>query len=137
MSIKLFFLLTTAASSAQPVQLMVYVLLPPLPPGARKSDYAPATAPNNAIARGRQGDNSGSEELVHALQVAFENNWPDAGSTGPGRKKTKMAARETVGCGDDEDDEEGEKDRSNSKSKSKAPTPLDQALAAAFIHNST
>ncbi len=124
---------------------MAYVLIPPLPPGARKSDYVPVeqrprTRQRQTAAKGkaRAGDNSGSKELVNMLQVAFESNWPGAGSadapgTGPGEKKTKKPvrpAREMVVVLDDEDEEEEEKE------KSKIPTPLDQALAAAFTHNS-
>lgn len=82
---------------------MVYVLVLPFPPGARKSDYAPVkkrpcTCQRQTAAKvkARAGDDSSSKELVHVLQIAFENEWPGAGSTGPSRKKTKMAARETV-----------------------------------------
>ncbi|KAH9055280.1 hypothetical protein EDB87DRAFT_1338580 [Lactarius vividus] len=117
-------------------QLMAYVLVPRLPPGARRSDYAPVrqrprTRQRQTAAKGkaRAGDNSGSNELVHMLQVAFENNWPGAGSARPSGKKTKKAAEETVVVVDDEDEEE-------ESDKSKIPTPLDQALAAAFTHNS-
>ncbi|KAH9041043.1 hypothetical protein EDB85DRAFT_1886676 [Lactarius pseudohatsudake] len=119
-------------------QLMAYILVPPLPPGALKSDYMPVqqrsrTRQRQTAVKGkaRAGDNAGSKELVHVLQVAFENNWPGAGSTGPSGQKTKKAAKETVVVVDDEDDEDEESD------KSKIPTPLDQALAAAFTHDST
>ncbi|KAH9012157.1 hypothetical protein EDB84DRAFT_970917 [Lactarius hengduanensis] len=119
-------------------QLMAYVLVPPLPPGARKSDYMPVkqrshTRQRQTAAKGkaRAGDNAGPKELVHVLQVAFENNWPGAGSTGPSGKTTKKAAKETVVVVDDEDDDEEDSD------KSKIPTPLDEALAAAFTYNST
>jgi hypothetical protein len=84
-------------------QLMAHVLIPPLPRGARKSDYVPVEErlrkrkrQNADKGKARAGDNSGSTALVHALQGAFENNW--------GTKKI--------------------------------PTPLDQALSAAFTHNS-
>ncbi|KAH8983272.1 hypothetical protein EDB86DRAFT_3085513 [Lactarius hatsudake] len=70
-------------------------------------------------------DNSGPKELVHVLQVAFENNWPGAVNTGPSGKKTKKAERETVVVVDDKDDEEDEKDKSKY-----------QALATAFTHSS-
>ncbi|KAH9069566.1 hypothetical protein EDB83DRAFT_439520 [Lactarius deliciosus] len=118
-------------------QPMAYVLVPPLQPGARKSDYMPVkershTRQRQTAAKGKAhaGDNASSKELVHVLQVAFENNWPGAGSTGPSGRK-KKAAKETVVVVNDEDDEEEDSD------KSKIPTPLDQALAAAFTHNST
>jgi hypothetical protein len=82
---------------------MAHVLIPPLPRGARKSDYVPVEErlrtrkrQNADKGKARAGDNSGSTALVHALQGAFENNW--------GTKKI--------------------------------PTPLDQALSAAFTHNS-
>ncbi|KAH9167665.1 hypothetical protein EDB89DRAFT_107258 [Lactarius sanguifluus] len=90
------------------------------------------TRQRQTVAKGkaRAGDNAGSKELVHVLQVAFENNWPGAGSTGPSGKKTKKAAKETVVVVDDDDDDED-------SDKSKIPTPLDEALAAAFTHNST
>ncbi|KAI9436062.1 hypothetical protein H4582DRAFT_2079203 [Lactarius indigo] len=58
-------------------QLMTYVLVPPIPPGARKSDYAPVRQrprtrqrQTAAKGKGRAGDNLGSKELVHVLQVA-------------------------------------------------------------------
>ncbi|KAH9013541.1 hypothetical protein EDB84DRAFT_1532527, partial [Lactarius hengduanensis] len=86
------------------VQLMAYVIVPLLPPAARKSDYMPTAAKWKA----RAGDNSSLMELVYVLRVAFENNWPGAGSTGPSGKTTKKAAKETVVVVDDEDDEEEE-----------------------------
>ncbi|KAH9013544.1 hypothetical protein EDB84DRAFT_892537 [Lactarius hengduanensis] len=117
-------------------ELMVYVLVPPLPPGACKSNYMPVeqrscTRQRQTAAKwkARTGNNSGSMEPMYMLQVAFENNWPGAGSAGPSGK-TK-AAKETVVVVDDEDDDSEESD------KSKILTPLDQALAAAFTHNST
>ncbi|KAH9069532.1 hypothetical protein EDB83DRAFT_438660 [Lactarius deliciosus] len=117
---------------------MAYVLVPLLPPGARKSDYMPVKQRSRTLQfqtvttwKARAGDNSGSMELVYVLQVAFVNTWPGAGSTGPSEKMTKKAAKETVVVVDDEDDEEEESD------KSKIPMPLDEALAAAFTLNST
>ncbi|KAH8999814.1 hypothetical protein EDB86DRAFT_2828096 [Lactarius hatsudake] len=114
---------------------MAHAIVPPLPPGARKSDYMPVkhrsrTRQRQTAAKGKAwaGDDSGSKELVQVLQVSFENNWPGAGGTGPSGKKTKKATKETVVAADDEDDEEEESD------KSKILMPLNQALAAAFIH---
>ncbi|KAH9019902.1 hypothetical protein EDB83DRAFT_119289 [Lactarius deliciosus] len=82
---------------------MVYVLVPPLLPGACKSDYPPMkqrpwTRQRQTTAKGKAqaGDNLGSKELVYVLQVAFEN-WPGAGSTGHSRKKTKAAREMVVG----------------------------------------
>ncbi|KAH9036066.1 hypothetical protein EDB84DRAFT_1437744 [Lactarius hengduanensis] len=118
-------------------QLMAYVLVPPLPPGARKSDYMPVqkrsrTRQRQTAVRGKRGQGTMRPRRNSCmLQVAFENNWPGAGSTGPSGQKTKKAAKETVVVADDEDDEDEESD------KSKIPTPLDEALAAAFTLDST
>ncbi|KAH9069621.1 hypothetical protein EDB83DRAFT_2674316 [Lactarius deliciosus] len=116
---------------------MAYVLVPPLPPGVRSSDYMPVKQQSRtrqrqlaAKEKARAGDNEGSKEIVHVPQVAFENNWPGADCTSTGPMGNK-AAKETVVVVDDEDDEEEEGD------KSKVPMPLDQALAAAFTHNPT
>ncbi|KAH9036074.1 hypothetical protein EDB84DRAFT_1197913 [Lactarius hengduanensis] len=76
------------------------------------NDPAHASAKTAAKGKARAGDNAGPKELVHVLQVAFENNWPGAGSTGPSGKKTKKAVKETVVVVDDEDDEEEESDKS-------------------------
>ena len=121
---------------------MVYVLVPPLPRGAHKSDYVPVkqllrTRERQTAAskrKARAGDNSGSRDLMPALQGAYENNWDStvAPSWGPKKKKTtKKPAKETLVVLDDEDDEE------DKRQKSKKPTmSLDQALAAAFTQNS-
>ncbi|KAH9014041.1 hypothetical protein EDB84DRAFT_1568350 [Lactarius hengduanensis] len=82
-------------------QLMAYVLVPP-----------PARRAQPPSGKRGQGTIRGSMELVYVLQVAFENNWPGAGSTGPRGKMTKKAAKETVVVVDDEDDEEEESDKS-------------------------
>ena len=62
---------------------MAYVLVPPLPRGAHKSDYVPVkqllrtrelqTAASKGKARA--GDNSGSRDLMQVRQGAFEDNW--------------------------------------------------------------
>ena len=124
-------------------QLIVYVLAPPLPCGAHKSGYVPVkqllcTRERQTTAskgKARAGDNSGSKDLMQALQGAFENNWDStvAPSWGPKRKKktTKNPAKETLVVLDDEEYEE------DKRKKSKKPTKsLDQALAVAFTHNS-
>ncbi|KAH9167667.1 hypothetical protein EDB89DRAFT_2124269 [Lactarius sanguifluus] len=120
------------------VQPIAYVLVPFLPPGARTSDYIPVMQRSRTRQRqtaakwkARAGDNLGSMELVYLLQVAFENNWPGAGSMGPSGKMTKKAAEEAVVVVDDEVTKREESD------KFKIPTPFDQALAAAFAHNLT
>ena len=60
---------------------MAHVLIPPLPSGARKSDYLPVEQrprPRDrrftANGKARAGDNSGSNELMHVLQNACESN---------------------------------------------------------------
>jgi hypothetical protein len=114
---------------------MAHVLIPPLHPGARKSDYAPVEQRFRTAAKGkaRAGDNSGSNELMHVLQNAFESNWFGPGSSAEPRKKKrgrgrpKKPAEEIVVVVDDEEDDEAVKEN---------PTSLDQALAKAFTHNS-
>ena len=114
---------------------MAHVLVPPIPRGAHKSDYVPVKQlfrtreRQTAASKGeaRAGDNSGSRDLMQALQGAFENNWDStvAPSWGPKKKKktTKKPAKETLVVLDDEDDEE------DKRQKSKKPTTsLDQAL---------
>ncbi|KAH9069588.1 hypothetical protein EDB83DRAFT_439867 [Lactarius deliciosus] len=98
------------------VQLMAFVLVLPLPPAPAshmlvKQRSRTRQRQTAAKWKARTGDNSGSMELVCVLQVAFENNWPGAGSTGPSGKMTKKAAKETVVVVDDEDDEEEESDK--------------------------
>ncbi|KAH9069511.1 hypothetical protein EDB83DRAFT_2518282 [Lactarius deliciosus] len=103
----LFLLLTITTSSAQPAQdqetegtgAIDGIRPRTIPPGAHKSDYMPVkqrfrTRQRQTAAKrkARAGNNAGSKDLVHVLQVAFENNWPGAGSTGPSGKKTKKAA---------------------------------------------
>ena len=88
--------------------LMAYVLVPPLPRGAHKSDYVPVKQSlrtrerQTAASKGkaRAGNNSGSRDLMQALQGAFENNWDStvAPSWGPKKKKktTKKPAKEML-----------------------------------------
>ena len=76
------------------------------------------------------GDNSGSTDLIQALQGAFANNWGSINAPGTGaREKKKKTAKEMVVVLDDDEDKDGEE-------KSKVPTSLEQALAATFMHNS-
>ena len=132
-------------SKIQTPQFMAHVLVPSLPPGARKSDYAPVKQRprtrdrRTAKGKARAGDNSGSNELMHVLQNAFESNWYGPGSTNTSprekrkkRRTKKKPAKEIVVVDDDEDEEEGEKE----KEKANLPTSLDQALATAFSLNS-
>ncbi|KAF8256767.1 hypothetical protein EI94DRAFT_1710240 [Lactarius quietus] len=79
---------TTSTSVVQPAQngkkwkrqLMAHVLVPPLPSGTRKSDYMPVGQRpctcdrRSAKGKARAGVNSGSKELMHVLQIAFESN---------------------------------------------------------------
>ena len=62
---------------------MAYVFVPPLPRGAHKSYYVPVKQllrtreRQTAVSKGkaRAGDNSGSRDLMQALQGAFDDNW--------------------------------------------------------------
>jgi hypothetical protein len=63
-------------------------VIPPLPSGARKSDYVPLDkllrVPKHCVVAKNKapiGDNTSSSALVAALQGAFENNSIGAGST--------------------------------------------------------
>ncbi|KAH8999817.1 hypothetical protein EDB86DRAFT_611664 [Lactarius hatsudake] len=49
--------------------------------------------PDRGQGKARAGDHSSSKELVHVLQVAFENIWPGAGCTGPSGKKRRRQER--------------------------------------------
>jgi hypothetical protein len=104
---------------------MAHVLVPPLPSSICKSDYEsvkerPRTHDRRSSAKGksRAGDNSGSNELIHVLQNAFESNWygPDSTNTSP-REKTqkkrmkKKPAKELVVVVESDDEEEGENDK--------------------------
>ena len=122
----------TKNSGEQVTQLMVYVLVLPLLRSAHKSGYVPVKQLLRTCER--QKTASKGKARAGALQGVFENIWDStvAPSWGPKRKKKrKQPAKETLVVLDDEDDEE---DKSQ---KSKKPTTsLDQALAAAFTHNS-
>jgi hypothetical protein len=121
---------------------MAYVLVPPLPPGMRKSDYRPLgellrTREQGPRAKGkaRVGDNSGSTELVAALQGAFKNNSLGAGSAKilpTRRRKEKQKAVDPV----DVAEVVGDEDKDDGEGQSKGSTDLAVALAKAFIHNS-
>ena len=102
---------------------MAHILIPPLPPGTRKSDYVPVEkrlrtrkqqTAAGAKGKARAGDNLGSRDLAQALQGTFDTNWPIAGSAHAGPKEKEKLEKE----------------------KSRILTPLDQALAVAFTHNS-
>ena len=115
---------------------MAHVLVPSLPP---KSDYGsfeqrPCTHDRRASGEGQTcaGDKSGSNELMHALQNAFESNWSGPCSTNTRPRATKKPAKEIVVVVDDEDEEEGEK-----AAKASLPTSLNQALATAFSLDSS
>ncbi|KAN0136375.1 hypothetical protein V8E53_005743 [Lactarius tabidus] len=102
-----------------------------------QSSNAP-TRNRRSSARGktRAGDNSGSNELMHVLQNAFESGWygPASTNTSPRERKKrrtkKKLAKEVVVVEDSNDEGEKEKDQAN------LPTSLDQALAPAFTLNS-
>ena len=87
--------------------------------------------------KARAGDNSGSNELIHVLQDAFESNWYRPGNTNTSRREKirnerrtkKKPAKEVVVVDDDADEEEGTE-------TANLPASLDQALAAAFSVNS-
>ncbi|KAN0136400.1 hypothetical protein V8E53_005768 [Lactarius tabidus] len=97
--------------------LMAHVLIPPLLPGPRKSDYAPVEQQlrtcESRSAGNEQGwarHNSSSKELIHVLQNAFQSNWNGPGSTNtsPRKKMTKgtKLAKEIVVVVDDEGEKE-------------------------------
>jgi hypothetical protein len=120
---------------------MAHVLVLSLSPGGRSSDYEPVkqcprTRNRRSSDKGktRAGDNSGSNELMHMLQNAFESNWYGPGSTNTSpkekrkkRRTKKKPTKEVVVVEDSDDEEEGEKDKDN------LPTSLDQALATALM----
>ena len=130
---------------------MARILVPSLPPGARKSDYAPVKQrprPRNRRSSGKgkacAGDSSGSNELMHVLQNAFESNWygPGSKNTSPSakmrkkRRTKKKPAKVVVVVDDDEDEEEREQEKEKETETANLPTSLDQALATAFSLNS-
>jgi hypothetical protein len=123
---------------------MAHVLIPPLPSGARKSDYVPLEKllrmPEHRIAaknKARIGDNASSSALVAALQGAFENNSIGSGSTKTARarrkrEKTKaIVPVEVVEVVDDVDESEDEDEL-----RKKGSNKLARALSSAFAHNS-
>jgi hypothetical protein len=123
---------------------MAYVLIPPLPSGARKSDYVPmknllrmCEHRDAAKNKPRVGDNGSSSALVAALQGAFDNNSLGAGSTktpGTRRKRGKMKAATPVEVVEVVDDAgEGE---DQGEVRNKGTTTLACALSNAFAHNS-
>ena len=124
---------------------MAYVLIPPLPSGARKSNYVPL----KKVLRKREhrvgakkkapiGDNASSSALVAALQGAFENNSMGAGSTKTARARRKRGKKravlpvEVVEVVDDVDESEDK-----GELKNKGSNNLARALSSAFAHNST
>ena len=126
---------------------MAYVLVPPLPPGARKSDYVPLEQlhrkpERSDAAKGkvRAGDNSGSAALAAALQDAFKSNASGSGRTdsptargkrkGRGKQKAVEPSVETIEVVDDEDEDEG------AEARNQGSATLAHALDAAFAHNS-
>jgi hypothetical protein len=124
--------------------MMAHVLIPPLPSGARKSDYVPLEKllrmrKHRVAAKNRApiGDNASSSALVAALQGAFENNSIGEGSTKtPGarrkREKTKAVVPvEVVEVVDDVDESEDVGELRN-----KGSNNLARALSSAFAHNS-
>ena len=129
-------------------QLMAHVLVPSLPPGAQKSEYAPVKQRprrcdrrSSGKGKARAGDNSGSNEQMHVLRNTFEGNWygPGSTNTSPKERRTKnrtkkKPAKETVVVDDDEDEDEGQQPKE--KESANLPTLLDQALATAFSLNS-
>jgi hypothetical protein len=74
-----------------------------------------------AKGKARARVNSGSKGLMHALQHAFESNWPGNGSTNvPGTGSREMTAVVVVDHKEEEED---------GKERFKITTPLDQVLA--------
>jgi hypothetical protein len=120
---------------------MAYVLIPPLPPGAHKSDYVPLEEiihmheQRAAKGKARVGDNSGSSTLVAALQGAFKNNTSGAGSVKiqGARVKRRKAVEpvEVVKVVDGVDEGEGK-----DEARIQGSTDLARALSNAFAHNS-
>ena len=96
---------------------MANILVPSLPPGAQKSDYASVKQrlrrhdrQSSGKGKARAGDNSGSKKLMHVLQNAFKSNWygPGCTNTSPKERRTKKKpAKEVVVVDDDQDEEEG------------------------------
>ena len=87
----------TKKGGRQARQLMAHVFVPSLPRGGRKSDYLLVqqrlrTRERQRAAKGkaRARDNSGSRDLMQALQSAFEKNWD---STDGPREKTKTTKK--------------------------------------------
>ena len=128
---------------------MAHILVPSLPPGAQKSDYAPVKQRprrrdrrSSGKGKARAGDNSGSNELMHVLQNAFESNWYGPGSTNTSpkerrrkkRRTKKKPAKEVVVVDDDADEEVREQQKE--KERANLPTTLEQALATVFSLNS-
>ncbi|KAI9436021.1 hypothetical protein H4582DRAFT_2130263 [Lactarius indigo] len=127
----LFLLLTTTTSSVQPAKDQETEETgaadgirsrTALPPGARKSDYAPGKG-GQGLFRARR--NSCTYCKSRSRTIGPELAERDL--EGRSRKRRQ----ETVVVVDDEDNEEEE------RGKSKIPAPRDQALAAAFTYNST
>ena len=119
---------------------MAYILVPPLPPGARKSDYVPLDQLHRKPERSdavkdkvRVGDNSGSSALAAALQDAFKSNASGSGRTdsptrkGRGKRKA-VEPVEAIEVVDDEDEED--------EARNQGSATLAHALDAAFAHNS-
>ena len=128
---------------------MAYVLVPPLPRGARKSDYVPVEQLHHKPERSdavkgkvRAGDNAGSAALAAALQDAFKNNASGSGRTdsptakgkrkGRGKQKAVEPSVETVEVVDDEAEDEG----AEAEARNQGSATLAHALDAAFAHNS-
>jgi hypothetical protein len=124
-------------------QLMAYVLVPPLPPGMRKSDYQPLgqlprTRNESPSAKGkaRVGDNSGSRGLAAVLQGAFENNSSGVGSAKTPRKRGRPPKQKAVNPVDMVEVLDNEDERGRGEGRSKGSTNLAVALTNAFTHNS-
>lgn len=125
---------------------MAYVLVPPLPSGARKSDYVPLEQlpprreRSDAVkGKVRVGDNSGSTALAAALQDAFQNNATSSVRTetqtarGRRKKRGKQKAVDPVEPIEVVDDEDGDEE---AEAQKRGSATLAHALSVAFAHNS-
>jgi hypothetical protein len=123
-------------------QLMAYILVPPLPPGMRKSDYRPLPRTRkerdrpSAKGKARVGDNSSSRELVAVLRGAFENNSSAVGSAKIPRKRGRPPKKKVVNPVDVVEVLDDQDERDGGEGRSKGSTNLAVALANAFAHNS-
>jgi hypothetical protein len=123
---------------------MAHVLVPPLPSGARKSDYVPLEKllrmrKHRVAAKNKVpiGDNTSSSALVAALQGAFENNSISSGSMkNPGARRTRQKMKEVVPVEVVEVVDDVDESEDVGEPRNKGSNNLARALSSAFAHNS-